>query len=416
VRYSWGIVLLMVAVTACRSDQASVRRVPQDTSTKEKPASSPSEETLRQVVQISLSDEYSCALLQSGAIYCWGTPDEYGRYLEWRDARPARVQGIDNARSVAVDFRRAIAQEESGRVMSWGRGVAPRYRLISRSETRPTSLVFEPLDPELDPNDAQRRFPNDVRAHPGSGSPQERTTRRAMDTRMVTDDRIYVIRGGVCLYSAREELSCDFYHPEEIAYWNIGEAQKIPGLVAVVGQAEHELCTLSRDGLLRCWREEELAPGAIGPTGWFDLELPSAVQLVHGSSDYMALLADGRVADWSHRRFQPAIVDGVGSLKQVSLGSLVTPLPSGACGVRKSGAVLCWSPTFFDDGHRPPPHEIPGISDAVQVEVGGLHACALLADGRVQCWGHNQHGQCGIGEFSDEVKTPTFVVAPEGSG
>ena len=34
---------------------------------------------------------------------------------------------------------------------------------------------------------------------------------------------------------------------------------------------------------------------------------------------------------------------------------------------------------------------------AMQVSVGSYHACALLDDLSIACWGHNGHGQIGIG-------------------
>ena len=38
---------------------------------------------------------------------------------------------------------------------------------------------------------------------------------------------------------------------------------------------------------------------------------------------------------------------------------------------------------------------------ARHVEVGGSHACAILRDRRLKCWGHNQYGQLGLGDRND---------------
>lgn len=46
----------------------------------------------------------------------------------------------------------------------------------------------------------------------------------------------------------------------------------------------------------------------------------------------------------------------------------------------------------------------------VQLAVGEEHACALLGDGGVWCWGHNDQGQLGNGTISDTVEPPRRVL------
>lgn len=48
-----------------------------------------------------------------------------------------------------------------------------------------------------------------------------------------------------------------------------------------------------------------------------------------------------------------------------------------------------------------------GVANAIAA--GGNHACALLGDGSVQCWGANDRGQTGTGLPAASVVTPTFV-------
>ncbi len=44
---------------------------------------------------------------------------------------------------------------------------------------------------------------------------------------------------------------------------------------------------------------------------------------------------------------------------------------------------------------------VPGISSATAVAAGGQHACALMNDGTVQCWGDNRYGRLGNGTATD---------------
>ena len=42
-----------------------------------------------------------------------------------------------------------------------------------------------------------------------------------------------------------------------------------------------------------------------------------------------------------------------------------------------------------------------GGANAASVSVGKTHACAVLNDGKLMCWGYNVMGQLGIGVFGD---------------
>jgi alpha-tubulin suppressor-like RCC1 family protein len=52
---------------------------------------------------------------------------------------------------------------------------------------------------------------------------------------------------------------------------------------------------------------------------------------------------------------------------------------------------------------------------AVQVAVGQQHSCAILDDGTLKCWGDNEYGQLGLGDFAnrgnsgDELSEDTTV-------
>jgi len=92
--------------------------------------------------------------------------------------------------------------------------------------------------------------------------------------------------------------------------------------------------------------------------------------------------------------------------------------------VIEDGAVLCWGAITADETARPgeggvvaatTPYSVPapvarGVDSAIQVALGGWHACALLEDRTVRCWGENYFGQLGIGdtELSTAIETPAI--------
>ena len=51
-----------------------------------------------------------------------------------------------------------------------------------------------------------------------------------------------------------------------------------------------------------------------------------------------------------------------------------------------------------------------GGANAASVSVGIDHACAVLNDGKLMCWGSNAYGQLGIGVAGGSSRTPIGSV------
>lgn len=92
-----------------------------------------------------------------------------------------------------------------------------------------------------------------------------------------------------------------------------------------------------------------------------------------------------------------------------------------ACAVLGAGEVWCWGNAIYaQEGTtdktgadtcavqngvgfpcRTRPYRVPWLSDAVQVAVGGGHACARRRAGEVVCWGRNEFGETGHAPTTD---------------
>lgn len=132
-----------------------------------------------------------------------------------------------------------------------------------------------------------------------------------------------------------------------------------------------------------------------------------------------AALPDGKIKCWGHNEYgqlgnastqntnTPAAVSGIESAAAVTTGQLHT------CAVLSNGSVKCWGYNRFGQlgtGQNIGPDscgswpcstaalDVSGINNAIAVAAGGNHACALLADGSVKCWGNNGSGQLGTGQ------------------
>ena len=57
-----------------------------------------------------------------------------------------------------------------------------------------------------------------------------------------------------------------------------------------------------------------------------------------------------------------------------------------------------------------------GGANAVSVSVGYAHACVVLNDGKLMCWGKNDKGQLGIGGFTGVSSYSNIFKHTFGSG
>jgi alpha-tubulin suppressor-like RCC1 family protein len=262
-------------------------------------------------------------------------------------------------------------------------------------------------------------------------SPQDRAVQQAIHQ---SAWRRWALAGGGALLAALASGACGGAAPPPL----------LQGVVAIATGGSHA-CALLADDTVRCWGSDgqgelgdgerspyESAPKVITPkpvTG-----LTGIAQVVGGGQHTCARSKDATVKCWG------TDLDGV-LLRVAKGGFAATPQPmpglsdiavvrargdaknafeDGAqytCGVTTSGAIKCWGDTEFrqhllgwpiemalipDDT----PTEVPGLTGAVDVALGGSHACSLMEDGSVQCWGLEG------GPFGLTVPIPSTVFTP----
>ncbi len=114
----------------------------------------------------------------------------------------------------------------------------------------------------------------------------------------------------------------------------------------------------------------------------------------------------------------PVRVEGIDNAVLLSAGERHT------CALIATGRVRCWGLRglgMLGDGSYGPgssaPIDVVGIDDAVDLIQCGTSdfSCALLSGGSVRCWGINTHGQLGNGQFGYST-TPVAVVGLGGNG
>ena len=88
----------------------------------------------------------------------------------------------------------------------------------------------------------------------------------------------------------------------------------------------------------------------------------------------------------AHQAPKPnAYIAGVNGFTQVSAGG------NHACGILADKSVTCWGSNSFGQATVP-----VGIGTVTQISAGLNHTCARIADGSVTCWGDNQYAQSAV--------------------
>ncbi|HEY8086618.1 MAG TPA: hypothetical protein VIF09_02195 [Polyangiaceae bacterium] len=204
----------------------------------------------------------------------------------------------------------------------------------------------------------------------------------------------------------------------------------VPGLVRVVelGAKDDFACARTLDKVL-CWGDD--VHGKLGdwngppratpvPVPGIEGPIALAVGIVHSC----AIAAHGVVMCWGLNR-KGQLGDGTTFVRKAPVAVHGLPGPATAVGVGLDHAcalvadktVWCWGSGArgaVGDGttaDHPAPVRVSGLKDVAQLAVGHSHACALAGNGTVSCWGANDHGECGKSPGSpDHLAAPVAVA------
>lgn len=223
----------------------------------------------------------------------------------------------------------------------------------------------------------------------------------------------------------------------------------VRGARQVVAGDAHS-CLLTEAGVVRCWGQgatgqlggrtrDNRGDGHADPlTGTDELTTVPlggpAVQLSAGGSFTCAIVVSGAVRCWGEglggrlgSGAEDSRLDGLDEgagdeASTVPLAGAATAISAGdqhACALVPGGAVQCWgvggsgrlgqlgTDSRLDGAANGSGTDgaatVPLGAAATAIAAGGEHSCALLADGRVRCWGENSSGQLGSGGTDDKL-------------
>jgi alpha-tubulin suppressor-like RCC1 family protein len=283
------------------------------------------------VASVAGGDDYTCAVMTGGSAKCWGRNDRagLGDNSNQHRATPVDVVGLASVAAIAPGTEHTCARDTNGAAWCWGR---------NRVGQLGNGLFQGGL---------------------GNGTP----------------GLVSGLSSGVAAIASGIDHSCALTTTGGVKCWggnangqlgdgttvNKAVPTDVPGLtsgVAYIAASDAFTCAVTTGGAVKCW-------------GW------------NGNGQ----LGDGTQT----QRLVPTDVSGLSSgIATLSLGESYT------CAVTTGGGVTCWglnSDGQLGDGtttRRLTPVSVIGLESGIAtVTTGDSHTCALTTGGGVKCWGHN---------------------------
>jgi alpha-tubulin suppressor-like RCC1 family protein len=227
----------------------------------------------------------------------------------------------------------------------------------------------------------------------------------------------------------------------------------LPAMRAVEAGDAFHTCALAETGSVFCWGWNQYGQSGGGQNDPFDqnrsVHTPNVIAgvgeaiaiSVAGAGNSCALIRGGQVRCWGWNNFgqlgngitplgnmtsperphiaNPTTVQGLSGAVAITSASGTGHV----CALTADRRVQCWGHNGLGqrgDGrhvHLAVPSTVPGLSDVTVVTGGADHTCAIIAGGRVRCWGYNNEGQLGDGtttarptpvavQLADDVHVP----------
>ena len=385
------------------------------------------------VVHIATSAFSSCALFDDGHVKCWGS-NAFGECATGSFSSmvltPALVKGVDDAVAIGGGGNHFCVATKTGTAKCWGAnyygtlgngahaddgganaaqpapvtGVTTAAKVASTNGAT-TCVVLSDNPP------AARCWGTDDFFQVGAASTDSCTGASGTTSCVIAPAGV---QGGLNVDSIAggSAHTCVAYGNSAVRCWGLNAGARLGQTgtdgdgatvttvpVVVSGYAADELVagkshTCGRRGSgVACWGTRSFGATGVGLTdagttqGPTAVELPApgaAKQLSARAFNTCALLTNGAVACWGSNSHGQ-----LGSKTNVTAGCTTNGSPVADC--------------------RGTPELVGSLTDATEIAVGNEHACAMRKTGEVVCWGSNNAGQIGDGNFGISVDAPVAV-------
>ena len=316
------------------------------------------------VSSVAAGWEHTCAVVETGDVYCWGKSDTSQAGSQTTSVvKASKVANIPapGAASLALGAGHSCVVLKTGGIRCWGDPLEGRLGIGTLPGESSAGLP-SPLDARIKIASVESMFTSADQVAPG-----------ASHTCALQDGQVYCT-GANWSFQLGQGSEPDL---EQSLYFI-----PVPGLeegVTQIASGYATSCALL-DGSVLCWGSNDV--GQAGQPGGDPVGTPLPIS-------------------------------GLSNVSAVAVGA------SFACALSE-GDVFCWGENAQGQLGRETegessetPVAIAGLHGVTAIQVGTHHACALL-DGQMTCWGSNVTGQLGRGEADELAHFAPAVVVPLG--
>jgi cysteine-rich repeat protein len=393
-----------------------------------------------QLLGVVTGNMHTCVLVQDGSVRCWGD-NTYGQlgvpFLDPIGDEPGEMPPpVINLGGPAVQITSAAnhicALMQSGAVRCWGRNSSGQLGIGSIS------------------------LPNNNIGDSFGEMPPDNTNVGGAVAKLVTGLQhtcALMVDGNVRCWGDSPENGYPNEGPVGSALADMPPGNvSIGGLVLDLSAGGDHNCVLRNDGSVRCWGDNEYGQLGIGSEATVGLvggmpPIPSPIgegtvsRVAMGYRFGCALFQDNTVRCWGangsgqlgHGNTED-FGDEPGELPPplTPIGGTIDELKSAVystCALMADATLRCWgsgvngllgnglvgpASTIGDQpGEMPPPVvNVGGLVDRLGMGTHSAHACVVLQDQSLRCWGRNHVGQLGYGNLDDIGDQPGEMPPP----
>lgn len=327
--------------------------------------------SLPSVIDVTIGDSHTCALLADGTYSCWGD-NTYGQLGNGSTTTvssptaPTALPSSEKAIKIRAGMKHTCALTQTGKVYCWGNA---SYGQLGTGNT------------------TQQNSPQLLNLGTGYQA-LDLVTRNTSNCALLTSSQIKCWGN-----NSNGQLGYGDVTMRGNSAGSIGDSLlslSLPGGVTPIRQmalGDTHACLIDAGGQVHCWGSNSAGQLGYGdatdrstvPTQAVQLGTNrSALQLSLGVNFTCALLDNGEIKCW-----------GTNAMGELGYGDTMTRGTSPGSMGDSLARVPLWD------------EAPPGLTHAIKkLASSPTHSCALLENGMVKCWGPNDYGQLGQGNTS----------------